>query len=161
MEYSTLQGSCLISIIIPLNFAIGDYTLWLKKHGLKIYGVHIIVLILGAGITAFLIKTVEDPYIPFIFIGGIIVAIIQNNIISRKIVKKEEPYNNVEIILKIMEMILGIVLIVIPYTDFFNSLFLNSCIKTVCIICYVIYAIWGMEKIIFSGLSIYYERFRN
>ena len=81
MEYFTLQGSCLISILIPLNFAVGDYTLWFRKNNAIRYKriTDVVLLLIGGLLSIYLIKKRVDPYIPFIFFAGILVAIIQNS----------------------------------------------------------------------------------
>lgn len=86
MKYFTIQGSCLLSILIPLNFAIGEYTIWLKRNGCKKFkrNVDVFLVVIGMLLTLYFIKSGLDPYLPFIFMGGIITAIVQNSILTRK-----------------------------------------------------------------------------
>lgn len=56
MEYFTLQESCLISILIPINFAVGEYSEFLKETDFKKYYVDIMPLLLGAVVTNNLVR---------------------------------------------------------------------------------------------------------
>lgn len=157
MKYFTIQGSCLISILIPLNFAIGEYTIWLKRNGCKKCKmiVDIFLLLIGMLITLYFIKRDLDPYLPFIFMGGIITAIVQNSILTRKEKETGEGYP-IEKIFKYIGVAAGIIIGGLPYTKIFYDIVLNGCEKEVIIICYIIYLMWGFEKIIFNGMGIYH-----
>ena len=157
MKYFTIQGSCLISILIPLNFAVGEYTAWLKKNGHKNCKMILDIFLLAIGmlLTLHFIKSGLDPYLPFIFMGGIIVAIVQNSILTLK--EKEICENGlIEKIFKYVGAIVGIVIGGLPYTKIFYNTVLRGCGKEVIIICYTIYLLWGFEKIIFNGMDLYH-----
>lgn len=157
MEYITLQGSCLISILIPINFAVGEYSKFLKEIGLKKYYADIIVLLLGAIITGKLVRNNIDPYVSFIFMGGIIVAIVQNTLIYRKTVKRVNTINHVEKILKLIEIAVGAIIIILPHINIFYIWFLDGTNKVIHILCYFIYFFWGIEKILFCGFNLRYD----
>lgn len=153
MEYFTLQGSCLISILIPINLAVGDYTLWFQSNCGIWYKrlVDILLLIFGGGFSIYFLKKDIDPYVSFIFFGGIVVAIIQNSIhIRNKTIRIE--YNNM---LDFLGVVLGGIIIMLPHTDTFYKLFLSNMCSEVVWLCLTIYFLWGTEKIIFHCINLY------
>lgn len=153
--YFRMQESCLISIMIPLNFAVGDYAIWLKDNGYKNYKmiVDLLLFVIGMGITGYLINEHLDPYIPFIFMGGIVIAIIQNSILIRGREEKQEWYD-FEYVLKGFGIVLGFLIVCIPHTTIFYDAILSRCGEEVITICYAIYMVWGIEKIGFNVFSI-------
>lgn len=153
-----MSDGCLLTILIPLNFAIGCYTSHLKKFGWEKRYIDILVLIAGGMVTIVLIKQKTDPYIPFIFMGGILVGVIQSSWEHRTTEKEDLQINSVEMILKVMEIVSGVILVIIPHTKLFYGMLLKPCEEIVHILCYVVYALWGIEKIIFSGLILYWMR---
>ncbi len=94
MEYLGIQESCLVSILIPLNFAVGEYVIWFKKKGYNKSRIiaNVFIIVVGVIITLCLAKKHTDPYIPFIFMGGIIVAIVQNSILVIKRKETDQSY---------------------------------------------------------------------
>ena len=163
MEYYTIQGSCLFSILLPLNFWIGDYSIWFKQHGKKrvVFLMNIIICVMGVGVTVCLIREKIDPYIPFVFMGGIVVAIIQNCLLSRKEKHIKEPYNELELLFKYINIVLGVFICVFPHFPIFYNFILNTSEKFVVIICYIIYFMWGSQKVILNGLDIYLNKYFN
>lgn len=160
MEYYTIQGSCLFSILLPLNFWIGDYSIWLKQRGMKksVLFADILVFVIGIGITVCLIRKKIDPYISFVFMGGIVVAIIQNCLISRKVGHRKEPYNELELLFKYINIVLGVFICVFPHFPIFYNIILSTSENFVIIICYTVYLIWGSQKIVLNGLDIYLNK---
>lgn len=160
MEYYTIQGSCLFSILLPLNFLIGDYSIWFKQRGMKklVLFADVIVCVIGIGITACLIREKVDPYIPFIFMGGIVIAIIQNCLISRKVKYRKGSYNELEIFFKYINIVLGVLICIFPHCSIFYDLVLSTSEKIVIIMCQITYLIWESQKILFNGLDIYLNK---
>lgn len=152
MEYFTLQGSCLISILIPINLAIGDYTLWFRKNNAIRYKriTDVMLLLIGGLLSIYLIKKSVDPYIPFIFFAGILVAIIQNSFFL-----KSRNVNADNILIDFIGIILGGIIISLPYINIFYEIFLNNIYKEVVILCHIIYSLWGAEKIIFYCINLF------
>lgn len=69
MDYFSLSGSCLFSIMIPENFLIGCYVKFFKENGIKsryLNVVHICVLFLGGAGVSICVTRNADPYIPFV-----------------------------------------------------------------------------------------------
>lgn len=163
MKYFSIQGSCLISILIPLNFLIGDYAIWFKQHGNKRTKIllDLVILMIGIGITYCLIREKIDPYVPFVFLGGIILAIIQNEFFIKKVEHRQESYNILEIFFKYLNILMGVFICVLPHFSFFYDLILSESNRYVIVICNLIYLIWGIEKIILNGLDIYFNASEN
>ncbi len=152
MEYFTLQGSCLISILIPLNLAIGDYTLWFKKNNAIRYKriTDVVLLLIGGLLSIYLIKKRVDPYIPFIFFAGILVAIIQNSFFL-----KSRNVNADNILIDFIGIIFGGIIISLPHINIFYEMFLSNTYKEAVILCLTIYSMWGTEKIIFHCIDLF------
>lgn len=92
MKYFTVQGSCLISILIPINYLIGEYTKWFvrknKKELKRKWDVAIVLI--GIVLTAYYIYLSIDPYIPFVFMGGILVGIVENTLLWKNETNTDE-----------------------------------------------------------------------
>lgn len=151
MEYLTIQGSCLISVLIPLNFAIGDYAIWFNENGMKKWKnvLDIAFLLTGGSIALSLVAKGVDTYVPVMLFGGIAVAIIQNSVITRKTKEIEDRYE-FEKLFHWIGILIGIIIIALPHTKGFFDLTLSECRVEVIFMCYIIYGIWGVEKVIFN-----------
>ena len=157
MNYYTVQGSCLLSILIPLGLLVEEYAIWLKVNGWKKYKwkVDVFSCIIGVITIYYLINRKVDPYLPFITGTGIVTPIIQGNFIIKRWEVQKEQYNNLEIILKYIGIMIGIGTIILPHTNIFYQNVLSRCVKEVVVMCYVIYALFGMEQVIFRMIDIY------
>jgi len=154
MEYFTLQGSCLLSILIPVNFAIGDYIKFCKENGINRVIGEVALLFVGGIVTTIFILEEKDPYISFVWLGGIIVAILQNEVIFRKIRKtigQLEITNRITGITKILE---GTVLIILPHLSVFVEWILKDAEYSVQVLCLVIYTLWGIEEVFFGSYQL-------
>ena len=145
MSYFTLKGSCLLTILIPMNFAIGDAIQFYKKKGINRCALHGIFLLCGLMGSIILFWNISEPYYAFIWGGGIIIAIIQNEFIFRKV--EEEALGVIEKVSDITKIIGGVLLILMPYIPFFNNMLLVGMHRIVRVFCYVIYLVWGVEQI--------------
>ncbi|KAB1435914.1 hypothetical protein [Candidatus Galacturonibacter soehngenii] len=90
--------------------------------------------------------------------GGIVVAVIQNSIIFRNIKVRADRYNDIEKVLKILEILIGGVLIILPHINILSRYFLVQSNTIICVLCYSIYAFWGVEKILFSSFNLYFNK---
>lgn len=147
MEDFTLKGSCLLTILIPMNFLIGDCIELCKKREIKRGVLNVIFLLCGLIGSVMLLWSISDPYYSFIWGGGIIVAIIQNEFIFRKVKKAEETLGLIEKISVIIKIIGGVILILIPYIPLFYNMLLAEMSGIVCTLCYAIYLVLGVERI--------------
>lgn len=158
MDYYSISGSCLFSIMVPENFLIGCYVKFFKENGIKsryLNVVHICVLLLG-GAGVFVCVTREtDPYIPFVLFVGLIVGIVQNMIKYRHIEDYQTGIPSVEIFLNRIKIFWGLWMIFVPYFSVFQKFILHSVSEEVKIFCYIIYLVWGMEDIFFNLYDIF------
>jgi len=150
MEYFTLQGSCLLSILIPIHFAIGDYIKFCKENGFNRFIGEVALLFLGGIVATIFILEKKDPYISVTWLGGIIVAILQNEFIFRKIRKTTGEIKITDKIVGIINIIEGIVLIVLPHLSVFVEWILKGTEYSVQASCLVIYTLWGIEEALFG-----------
>lgn len=152
MNYYSIAGSCLLSILVPLNFAVGCYVLFFHEKGKKtsifIYDIFVFAVALVGMIICINRKT--DPYVPFIIIGGAVVAIIQSHVSYRKVDKRNDCLNDLEMFIKKIKLLFGVFLIIMPHCDFFESAILVEAGIEVKIACYIIYTFWGLEEIIIN-----------
>ncbi|MBQ9886543.1 MAG: hypothetical protein IJM37_06785 [Lachnospiraceae bacterium] len=144
MEYLDLQKSCLFSVLIPINFLVGDYIKECKIKGRKHWIIDGIIMILSLIVSVKLCIDKVDPYLSFILVGGVVVAIIQNSYIFRK---KREKKTNIEMYLDIL---IGILILIIPHTNIAWKLLYSEMIKVVYILSSVIYTVWGCNKVAFG-----------
>ena len=152
MNYYSIAGSCLLSILVPLNFAVGCYVQFFQEKGRKksIYIFYIIVFVFA--FIGMIICTIRktDPYVPFILMGGTVVAIIQSHVSYRKMDERNVILNDLEMFIKLIKILFGVLLIVIPHWDFFESIILVETGIEVKNACYIIYTFWGLEEIIIN-----------
>lgn len=153
MNYFSLSGSCLLSILIPVNMLAGSYMSYCRKNGKSSLYPNCMIL-LGAGVgTLYLYYLKSDPYILFCLSMGTVVGIVQSTYIHRKTEYIEE-LDPVEIIDAKIQMVLGVILVILPYFSFFQKYILVNCVMEVKYLCYLIYGIWGMEEIVFNLILI-------
>lgn len=150
MDYYSIQGSCLLSILLPSNFCIGEYIKMCRKKNIKHWYIDIVVLIISIAVVSKLIYDKQDPYISFIVMGGVLIGIIQNSYI----------YRNAPIELsfeKYLSIILGFVIIGFPNLSFFKEWILSDMCNAVRIMCHAFYITWGLEKIVFGIIDIHHN----
>lgn len=95
-----------------------------------------------------------DPYIPFVFMGGILVGIVENTLLWKNETNTDENggyfwYINV---------LWGVGLIFLPHVRIFYNYILSDCEKEVVYLCYGIYFLLGLEKIFFEIKEITQEK---
>ena len=71
-----VEKSVLITILIPLNFLIGEYTLFFRLRGWNQKIVHVVIAGISLIIVAVLILSGEDLYYPFSIFGGMLIGIV-------------------------------------------------------------------------------------
>lgn len=129
MDYFSLSGSCLFSIMIPENFLIGCYVKFFKEHRIEsryLNLMHICVMLLGgAGVFVCMIRN-TGPYIPFVLFGGLIVGIVQSMIEYRNIEDYQTGIPFVEIFLNRIKILGGVLIIFVPYFSAFQQYILHS-----------------------------------
>jgi len=139
MEYLTLKTSCLVSIMIPINFAVGEYILFSKEKKIAHWPIDIVLIVVSSVMAYTLHKKGFDPYLSFILVGSIVVAIMENSLFYRK-ERMQLFYNPLILCAQ------GILIIILPYTTFFYRAVLNGVVEPVKIICYFVYLCWGSER---------------
>lgn len=75
MEYLYFEKSGLITILIPLNFLIGEYTLFFRLRGWNRKIIHFVIAVISLINVAVLILSGEDTYYPFSIFGGMLIGI--------------------------------------------------------------------------------------
>jgi len=160
MNYFSLSGSCLFSIMIPENLLIGCYVKFFKNNGIKnvyLNMVHICVLLLGGAGICICVTQNTEPYIPFVLFGGLIVGIVQSMISYRRIENYQTNILFAKSFLSWMKIIFGVVIIFVPFHFIFQNYILHFVCKEVRFFCCFIYLVWGMEEILFN----LYDFFHN
>ena len=76
MEYLNFEKSGLITILIPLNFLIGEYTLFFRLNGWSRKIIHLITGVIDLFFVVATIASGEHPYYPFVIFGGMLIGII-------------------------------------------------------------------------------------
>lgn len=87
MEYLNFEKSGLIIILIPLNFLIGEYTLFFRLRGWNRKIIHFVIAVISLINVAVLILSGENPYYPFSIFGGMLIGIVQSEWNYRKVDK--------------------------------------------------------------------------
>lgn len=85
MEYLNLEKGGLITILIPLNLLIGEYTLFFRLNGWSRKIIHLITGVIDLFFVVATIASGEHPYYPFVIFGGMLIGIIQSEWCYRKI----------------------------------------------------------------------------
>lgn len=68
MEYLNFEKSGLITILIPLNFLIGEYTLFFRLNGWSRKIIHLITGVIDLFFVVATIASGEHPYYPFVIL---------------------------------------------------------------------------------------------
>ena len=112
MEYLNFEKSGLITILIPLNFLIGEYTLFFRLNGWSRKIIHLITGVIDLFFVVATIASREHPYYSFVIFGGMLVGIIQSEWCYRKI-SEETNWSKIDILFKKGRILLGAILIII------------------------------------------------
>ena len=150
MEYLEIEKSGLITIMIPLNFLIGEYTLFFRLLGWKRKIIHFVIVVIDLIFAGALIFSGEDVYYPFIIFGGMLIGIVQSEWSYRK-VDKLIALDRIELMLKAGRVLMGVIVLFIVlavrllYPQMFLELPLIACIFSYCIL-----AVWVFEMIVFN-----------
>ena len=115
MEYLSLGKSGLFTILIPLNFLINEYTLYLKLCGKSRKLIHGIMLGIVLILTIFWAYIGDHPYYMFILAGGTIVGILQSEF-SHRNEGAISGLNEVDRFLKRLRIMTGC--LILPFTFF-------------------------------------------
>lgn len=150
MEYLNYKISGLVTILIPLNFLIGEYTLFFRLSGWNRKIIHFLIVVIDLIFVGVLIFSGLDPYYPFITFGGMLVGIVQSEWNYRK-VDKLKVLDRIEVMLKAGRVLIGVVVLFIVlvvrllYPQMFLGLPLIERIFSYCIL-----AVWAFEMIVFN-----------
>ena len=112
MEYLNLEKGGLITILIPLNLLIGEYTLFFRLNGWSRKIIHLITGVIDLFFVVATIASGEHPYYPFVIFGGMLIGIIQSEWCYRKI-SEETNLSKIDILLKKGRILLEAILIII------------------------------------------------
>ena len=154
MEYLSIGKSGLLTIMLPLNFLVGEYVLYFKLRGKSRKIIHSIVTLICISIVIFLIAIQDDPYYPFIIFGATIIGIIQCELSYKKI-DKAECFDEIDYILKMLKIVFGVgILFIIPIIRMkLSFVFLNLPLPDRYIAYFILIAL-GLEHIVLNGLLI-------
>ena len=153
MEYLNLEKGGLITILIPLNLLIGEYTLFFRLNGWSRKIIHLITGVIDLFFVVATIASGEHPYYPFVIFGGMLIGIIQSEWCYRKI-SEETNWSKIDILLK-GRILLGVILIIIEivirmsYPSMFMVLPLITRIFS-----YIILAVLPIEMIAFNSFLV-------
>ena len=148
MEYLNFEKSGLITILIPLNFLIGEYTLFFRLNGWSRKIIHLITGVIDLFFVVAIIASREHPYYSFVIFGGMLVGIIQSEWCYRKI-SEETNWS------KIGRILLGAILIIIEIVIriLYPSMFMGLPLITR-IFSYIILAVLPIEMIAFNSFLV-------
>ena len=154
MEYLNLEKGGLITILIPLNLLIGEYTLFFRLNGWSRKIIHLITGVIDLFFVVATIASGEHPYYPFVIFGGMLIGIIQSEWCYRKI-SEETNWSKIDILFKKGRILLGAILIIIEivirmsYPSMFMVLPLITRIFS-----YIILAVLPIEMIAFNSFLV-------
>lgn len=154
MEYLNLEKGGLITILIPLNLLIGEYTLFFRLNGWSRKIIHLITGVIDLFFVVATIASGEHPYYPFVIFGGMLIGIIQSEWCYREI-SEETNLSKIDILLKKGRILLGVILIIIEivirmsYPSMFMVLPLITRIFS-----YIILAVLPIEMIAFNSFLV-------
>ena len=100
MEYLNLEKGGLITILIPLNLLIGEYTLFFRLNGWSRKIIHLITGVIDLFFVVATIASGEHPYYPFVIFGGMLIGIIQSEWCYRKISEETNCWDKIDIFKK-------------------------------------------------------------
>ena len=146
MEYLNFEKSGLITILIPLNFLIGEYTLFFRLRGWNRKIIHVVIAVISLIIVAVLILSGEDIYYPFSIFGGIV----QSEWNYRK-VDKLTVLDKIEVMLKAGRALMGVIVlfIVLAVRLLYPQMFLGLPLIER-IFSYFILNVWAFEMIVLN-----------
>ena len=150
MEYLNLEKGGLITILIPLNLLIGEYTLFFRLNGWSRKIIHLITGVIDLFFVVAIIASREQLYYSFVIFGGMLIGIIQSEWCYRKI-SEETNLSKIDILLKRGRIWMGVILIIIEivirmsYPSMFMVLPLITRIFS-----YIILAVLPIEVIVFN-----------
>ena len=154
MEYLNFEKSGLITILIPLNFLIGEYTLFFRLNGWSRKIIHLITGVIDLFFVVATIASGEHPYYPFVIFGGMLIGIIQSEWRYRKI-SEETNWSKIDILFKKGRILLGAILIIIEIVVrmLYPSMFMRLPLITR-IFSYIILAVLPIEMIAFNSFLV-------
>lgn len=154
MEYLNLEKGGLITILIPLNLLIGEYTLFFRLNGWSRKIIHLITGVIALFFVVATIASGEHPYYPFVIFGGMLIGIIQSEWCYRKI-SEETNWSKIDILLKKGRILLGAILIIIEIVVrmLYPSMFMVLPLITR-IFSYIILAVLPIEIIVFNSFLV-------
>lgn len=154
MEYLNLEKGGLITILIPLNLLIGEYTLFFRLNGWSRKIIHLITGVIDLFFVVATIASGEHPYYPFVIFGGMLIGIIQSEWRYRKI-SEETNWSKIDILLKKGRILLGAILIIIEIVVrmLYPSMFMVLPLITR-IFSYIILAVLPIEIIVFNSFLV-------
>jgi len=88
MEYLNFEKSGLITILIPLNFLIGEYTLFFRLNGWSRKIIHLITGVIDLFFVVATIASREHPYYSFVIFGGMLESFKVNGVIEKSVKKQ-------------------------------------------------------------------------
>lgn len=150
MEYLDFEKSGLITILIPLNFLIGEYTLFFRLRGWNRKIIHFVIAVIDLIFVVVLIFCGDEPYYPFIIFGGMLIGIAQSEWNYRK-VDKLTVLDKFEVMLKAGRVLMGVIVLFIAlavrllYPQMFLGLPLIERIFS-----YFVLTVWAFEMIVFN-----------
>ena len=100
MEYLNFEKSGLITILIPLNFLIGEYTLFFRLNGWSRKIIHLITGVIDLFFVVATIASGEHPYYPFVIFGGMLIGIIQSEWRYREFSEETNYWDKIDILFK-------------------------------------------------------------
>ena len=155
MEYLNLEKGGLITILIPLNLLIGEYTLFFRLNGWSRKIIHLITGVIDLFFVVATIASGEHPYYPFVIFGGMLIGIIQSEWCYRKISEETNCWDKIDILFKKGRIWMGVILIIIEivirmsYPSMFMVLPLITRIFS-----YIILAVLPIEMIAFNSFLV-------
>lgn len=154
MEYLNLEKGGLITILIPLNLLIGEYTLFFRLNGWSRKIIHLITGVIDLFFVVATIASGEHPYYSFVIFGGMLIGIIQSEWCYRKI-SEETNWSKIDILLKKGRILLGAILIIIEIVVrmLYPSMFMVLPLITR-IFSYIILAVLPIEIIVFNSFLV-------
>ena len=152
MDYYSPSGSGIVSYMLPVGLIIGTYTEFLRIFGIKTKYINTFVAILVVFVDLFLYANDSDPYFIFTLTLTFLLGIIVNDFVLRKIQprNRNEELNWLETIFSFVEITIGIILIIVPHTNWFKKVFFVNVSKETKYFSYIVYTILGSVKKIFN-----------
>lgn len=111
MEYLGAKGG-LLAYIIPLNFLIGEYIIYLKLKNKHRVHIHILVLVISILVSFLSYQRNMEAYYPFTICGAVLIGIVQNEIKCRKRTWETDDHE-LELWVDKLKIILGVILFLV------------------------------------------------